>query len=114
MSVHTQEIPESFIILVNGDLDLSATQALDKAIKRALAIQQHSIWVDCAGLTTISTGALRLILSHLSTIQARGISLVLYHVEAGIHQRLEDSGLSSLLTIVPSIKEAYLLCKHHN
>ena len=113
MSVQVQEIPESFIILLHGDLDQAATPLLDSAIKQAVASRRPCIWVDCAGLRSISVSALRLILSHLSTLQTYGISLVLYHVEAAIRKRLEDSGLTSLLTIVPTLKEAYLLRKHH-
>jgi anti-anti-sigma factor len=113
MSVQTQEIPESFIILIDGELDLAATPLLDRAIKRAIATRQQCIWVDCAGLRSICTSALRLILSHLNTLQKHGINLVLYHVEDAIRNRLEDSGLASILTVVPTIKEAYLLRKHH-
>ncbi|MFD2247370.1 STAS domain-containing protein [Pontibacter ruber] len=114
MSVHTQEINESFIIVVDGELDQTATQLLDAAIQQAVAAHQQSIWVDCAGLRSICTSALRLILAHLSTLHERGTSLVLYHVESTIRSRLEDSGLTSLLTIVPTIKEAYLLGKHQH
>lgn len=112
MSVHTQEIPESFIILIDGDLDQDATKLLDTAIQRAVAIQQQCIWVDCAGLSSICTSALRMILSHLSTLHTHGTNLVLYHVETDIKERLEESGLTSVLTIVPTIKEAYLMRKH--
>lgn len=105
-------MPESVVIQCQGELDQHVVASFDEAIQKANFSSHHNIWVDCAGITSISTSAMRSILSYLGTIDTLGISLVLYNLQPVVQQKLEQAGLTPHLKIVPGIKEAYLHYKH--
>lgn len=112
MSVFIQEIPESIVITCQGELDQDAVGLFEEAIEKAKVMPHHNIWVDCSGITSVSTAAMRTILSYLGTIDSLGLSLVLYNLQPAVQEKLEQSGLTSVLRILPGIKEAYLEHKH--
>ena len=112
MSVSIQEIPESIVITCNGELNQDAVARFDEAISRARATAHQNIWVDCHGITSVSTAAMRAILSYLGTMDELGLRLVLFNLQPAVQQKLEQAGLTSVLKILPGIREAYLLYKH--
>jgi anti-anti-sigma factor len=63
------------------------------------------VWLDCRQLTQIDYRGLRVLLQFLPQFEARGTTLLLCGLQPAVQERLDASGLASLLTLLPA--EAY-------
>lgn len=63
------------------------------------------VWLDCRHLTHMDYRGLRVLLQFLPQFEATGTTLLLCGLQPAVQERLDASGLTSLLTLLPA--EAY-------
>ncbi|WP_347160084.1 STAS domain-containing protein [Pontibacter chitinilyticus] len=112
MTVIVQHIKECCFVLAKGELEGSDCVEVEKAVRETAHMQFKNVWVDCEHLTSITTQALRMVLSQTSKAEATGVNLVLYQVPASLLKKIKESGLDKVLHIVPTITDAYQFCKN--
>ncbi|WP_210465886.1 MULTISPECIES: STAS domain-containing protein [Rufibacter] len=108
MTIAIEEEANIYILRLNGELDASTCLEVDKEIELALCKPIEQLWIDCEELKYISSAGLGVLISHLGTLEARNINLVLYGMSAHVKNVFELLGLHLIMTIVPSKKEALL------
>ncbi|WP_189564825.1 STAS domain-containing protein [Pontibacter akesuensis] len=99
------------LVVADGHVDAADCQALGKAINQAGLSLHGNVWVDCERVASISTEALRAVLSLSSTADKTGVALVFYQLSPALKEVMRDSRLDSVLHIVPSIAEAGKMCR---
>ncbi|WP_192820221.1 STAS domain-containing protein [Rufibacter sp. LB8] len=108
MEIIIEEEPTAYILRLRGELDASTCLEVDKQIEIAMTKSVEHLWVDCQELRYISSAGLGVLISHLGTLEARSISLVLYGMSSQIKNVFELLGLHHLMTIVPSKEDALM------
>ncbi|WP_207431960.1 STAS domain-containing protein [Sabulibacter ruber] len=108
MQIAIEEEGRAYILHLVGELDASTCLEVDREIEMALCKPIEQLWVDCEGLKYISSAGLGVLISHLGTLEARQISLVLYGMSDHVKNVFELLGLHMIMTIVPSKKDAVL------
>lgn len=111
MKIVVEEESQAYILRLSGELDASTCLEVDREIEMALCKPIEQLWIDCEGLKYISSAGLGVLISHLGTLEARHVNLVLYGMSDQIKNVSELLGLHVLMTIVPSKQEANLQLK---
>ena len=106
MNISVEEGSQVYLLKLSGELDASTCLELDKAMEMAFAGPIEQLWIDFEKLSYISSAGLGVLISHLGTLEARQISLVLYGMSKQVRNVFELLGLHMLMNIVPSKKEA--------
>ena len=92
---------ECYHIALKGDLDASSSLLLDDALERAIAYLPRQVYVDCHGLSYISSAGLGVFISHLQNLTEGNISLTLYQMSPKVRDVFQLMGLDLFLTILP-------------
>ncbi|OUJ75837.1 STAS domain-containing protein [Hymenobacter crusticola] len=85
-----------------GDENVSKLASL---LLEAAQCGAHRVWLDCRQLTHMDYRGLRVLLQFLPQFDAMGTKLLLCGLQPAVQERLDSSGLASLLTLLPA--EAY-------
>ena len=113
MAVIEQQVQDCHFITISGCLDAEDCRQLKQFIADAKAKHIRNVLVDCERITTVTTEALRIVLSQTTHAEATGINLLFYHVNPKVQEIIDKTGLNSVLHIVPSLKEAYRYTKRY-
>ncbi|MBC3541039.1 STAS domain-containing protein [Rufibacter sediminis] len=108
MNIAIEEETYAYILRLNGELDASTCLEVDKEIELALRKPIEQLWIDCEALSYISSAGLGVLISHMGTLEARNIHLVLYGMSDHVRNVFELLGLHQIMNIVPSRKDAAL------
>ncbi|MBF9254463.1 STAS domain-containing protein [Pontibacter sp. 172403-2] len=107
MSLNTLYLQDCCFVEAKGELDADTYRQMIQILDKAIAAKLRNVWVDCEQATAVSTQVLRMMLQHSSKADAAHINLVFYQVSPQLQTAFKNSGLDSVLRIVPTIKEAY-------
>ena len=113
MSVIVQQVQDCYFITASGRLSAEDCRQLKQVIAEARGNLARHVLVDCERIDSVSTEALRIVLSQTTSAEIAGINLLFYHVNPNFKEIIDKTGLDSVLHIVPSLKEAYQYCKQH-
>ncbi|WP_205499903.1 STAS domain-containing protein [Rufibacter psychrotolerans] len=111
MQIAIEQEAHAYILRLKGELDASTCLEVDKEMEVAIGKPIEQLWIDCEGLSYISSAGLGVLISHLGTLEARQINLVLYGMSDHVKNVFELLGLHLLMTIVPSKQDAALQAK---
>lgn len=80
MDVYREILPDSYLLILDGNDHLSREDCLKWALQQALASGKPNIWVDCNHLEQLPTAAVQLLSHFYGSSQRRQIQLVLCHL----------------------------------
>ena len=98
--------PESYVVSIEGELDLHTAPELEQALGTILARGGRSVVVDLAGLEFIDSAALAALLRALPRFRARGGRFLLVTEDRRILRTLEITGLDRTFDIEPRLGTA--------
>lgn len=107
MPLNTLYMQDCCFVEAKGELNADTYRQMMQILDDAIAAKLRNVWVDCEQATAVSTQVLRMMLQHSSKADAAHINLVFYQVSPQLQTAFKNSGLDSVLRIVPTIKEAY-------
>ena len=113
MAVTVQLVQDNYFVTASDCLDGDDCRRLKQTIMDAKARGVRHVLVDCERITSVTTEALRIVLSQTTNAEVAGINLLFYHVQPNMQQIIDKTGLDSVLHIVLTLKEAYQYCKQH-
>ncbi|RDV16818.1 anti-sigma factor antagonist [Pontibacter diazotrophicus] len=113
MAVIVQQVQDCHFITAIGCFNGDDCRQLRQVIADAKDQHIRHVLVDCERITSVTTEALRIVLSQTTHAEATGINLLFYHVNTKTQEIIDKTGLDSVLHIVLSLKEAYQYCKQH-
>jgi anti-sigma B factor antagonist len=98
--------PESYVVSIEGELDLHTAPELEQALGTILARGGRNVVVDLAGLEFIDSAALAALLRALPRFRARGGRFLLVTEDRRILRTLEITGLDRTFDIEPRLGNA--------
>jgi anti-sigma B factor antagonist len=98
--------PESYVVSVEGELDLHTAPELEQALGTILARGGRSVVVDLVGLEFIDSAALAALLRALPRFRSRGGRFVLVTEDRRTLRTLEITGLDRTFDIEPRLGNA--------
>lgn len=111
MAIAVEHMDECTLVLMKGGIKASDCLLLENVLELASLSTHKNMWVDCGHIASVSTQALRIILSLSTKAGAEGVNLVLYQMPPNLRKKMKESRLDTVLHIVPSIADASRLCK---
>lgn len=94
-------------VVLRGEINSASAPQLDQALAGCLAGGSPPRWLlDLGGLAFTSSAGLRLFLSYAKKIKTAGGVLVFCSVQPAVHEVLEVSGFTQILTIAPDAEAA--------
>ena len=97
---------ESYVVSIEGELDLHTAPELEQAFGTILARGGRSVVVDLVGLEFIDSAALAALLRALPRFRSRGGRFVLVTEDRRILRTLEITGLDRTFDIEPRLGNA--------
>ncbi|GAB3527879.1 hypothetical protein GCM10027443_04860 [Pontibacter brevis] len=113
MALIVQQVQDCLFVTANGCLDAEDCRQLRQVIANAKENHTRHVLFDCQRITTVTTEALRIVLSQTTHAETTGINLLFYHVNPNLQEIIDKTGLNSVLHIDLNLKEAYQYCKQH-
>lgn len=98
--------PESYVVSIEGELDVHTAPELERAFGTILARGGRSVVVDLVGLEFIDSAALAALLRALPRFRARGGRFLLVTEDRRILRTLEVTGLDRTFDIEPRLGNA--------
>ena len=111
MAVIIEHMKECCFVLAKGNLEGNDCREVARAVRETASMDIKNVWVDCEHLTSISIQALRMVLAQTSVAEATNVNLILFQVPAPLLKRIKESGLDTVLHIVPTIQDAHHYCR---
>jgi len=97
---------DQFLLRLRGAcLGEDNVKTLTSLLLEAAQCGARCVWLDCRQLTQMDYRGLRALLQFLPQFEAMGTTLLLCGLQPAVQERLDASGLASLLTLLPA--EAY-------
>ncbi|GGE99674.1 STAS domain-containing protein [Hymenobacter cavernae] len=97
---------DQFLLRLRGAcLGDENVRQLTNLLLEAAQCGARRVWLDCRYLTQMDYRGLRVLLQLLPQFEAMGTTLLLCGLQPAVQERLDSSGLASLLTLLPA--EAY-------
>jgi anti-anti-sigma factor len=99
------------VLGLTGRLDAESVPALQSRLQALIDAGEHRLVVEAAGLTYVSSSGLRLLLEISKRLDRHAGRLVLCAAPESVRRVLEIAGLTSLLRLFDTSKEAIGHCQ---
>jgi len=109
MQIKTEEENPFYIIKIFGDIDLTSSIILDKAIKEALEKDKKIILIDGQNINYIASAGLGVFASYLQDLKEKNIFFAVFGLKETVFDVFKIVGLHELMSIVNTKKEAQKL-----
>lgn len=106
MQVTKETVNDHLLLLVNGRLDTTQSDAFEKDMMQVLEGNQKRIIMDCAGLNYISSSGLRIFLTMQKRMMDSGGQFKLCSLQPPIQEVFDMSGFSLIFSIYPDRETA--------
>ncbi len=106
MHVTKELVNDHLLLLVDGRLDTTQSDAFEKEIMEILAGGHQKIIMDCSGLNYISSSGLRIFLTMQKRMMGSGGQFKLCNLQAPIQEVFDMSGFSMIFSIYPDRETA--------
>lgn len=100
-------------MLMDGRIDASDCSLLEDVLQTASFSKNKCIWVDCEHIISVSTAALRAMISLSRRAKSEGLNLLFYEMAPSVKKAFKDSGLDTGLHVVASITDASHYCEEN-
>jgi anti-sigma B factor antagonist len=105
MNVTSERTPESFVIIIKGDIDATTSIQVDAEINQIYQLPLNNLWIDCCEVQYISSAGVGVFISHLQKMEKRKINMTVYGLKPKIKSVFTVLGLDHYLTLQPSLKD---------
>jgi len=105
MEIKDYKKDEKTIVEISGRLDSTNSPVLQEKLMKIMETEKHII-MDCASVEFISSSGLRIFLMAAKKIKGGAGSLVICSLNDNVKEVFDISGLSSVLTLIPTMEEA--------
>jgi len=106
MKTTTKKIDDGIQISVEGRIDTTNYNEFEKAVYKVLKENTQQIYLDCSGLSYISSSGLRVFLTVQKKMTATGGKFKLFTMQPAIKEIFDISGFSSIFSIYPDLETA--------
>ena len=106
MKVTASQSGDTVIAAVSGRVDSANATSFEQQLSQALEGDSNRLVVDCSELSYISSAGLRVLLLTVKQAQGQGGGVVLCHVPDHIHEVLQMSGFTRIMTVCGTLSEA--------
>ncbi|MCF8297348.1 MAG: STAS domain-containing protein [Saprospiraceae bacterium] len=106
MEINIQKSGDVSILELNGRLDTTNYNEIEKKFDELIRNNEVKLLVDCTNLSYISSSGLRVLLKSLKAINAAKGKFILCALQENINEVFEISGFSSIFEICADQSEA--------
>jgi anti-anti-sigma factor len=106
MKISVNSGSEHVIVVIEGRLDTTQSDAFEKQMLEIIGSGQTKIILDCKALEYISSSGLRVFLIAQKKMMAISGKLLLCNLQPGIKEIFEVSGFSMIFSIYPDLETA--------
>ena len=99
MTTTIQELDNSLVVTLSGELDTVAAGEAEKTLQPLFISDKPEIVLDCTDLAYIASSGLRLFLALLKAVNARGGKLIIRNINNDIASVFKATGFASIFTI---------------
>ena len=103
LSVQREIAGDIEVLVLSGEVDLSTLPRLTDALNKTVAQGQPIVALDLEMVTVLDDAALGIVLGVASRLRRDQRQLVLVCANQRITEFLESTGVSSLVTLIPSL-----------
>jgi len=96
---------EKTIVEISGRLDATSSPVIQEQLMQIID-REKSIILDCTHVEFISSSGLRVFLMAAKKLKGGNGSLVICALSENVKEVFDISGLSSILTLIPTMEEA--------
>jgi stage II sporulation protein AA (anti-sigma F factor antagonist) len=106
MEILEQKKDNFTIVVINGRLDTTNYQDLEKKLQQLMDDGASHLILNCVKLDYISSSGLRIFLMFLKKIKAMNGKFVICSLQENIHEIFQISGFTTIFDIHPNCEEA--------
>ncbi len=106
MNVAKEQLNDHLLIVVEGRLDTTQSDAFEKEMLQILEDKPQKILMDCSGLNYISSSGLRIFLTMQKRMMTAGGQFKLCNLQPSIQEVFDMSGFSMIFSIFPDREKA--------
>jgi len=106
VEITTASRDSATIVSIAGRVDTATAPALEQAINREIEMGHRKILLNFSGVSYISSGGLRVLLSTAKKLKSPGDKFGICCLSAEVHKILRLAGFTSIFSIYPSEGEA--------
>jgi anti-anti-sigma factor len=106
MNVTNKTIEQGTLVSIDGRIDTTNYNEFEQAMNLLFDEQVKAIYLDCSGLSYISSSGLRVFLTVQKKMMSTGGKFLLFAMQPTIKEIFDISGFSSIFSIVETEEEA--------
>ncbi len=106
MNVTNQSIEQGTLVTIDGRIDTTNYTEFEQAMNQLFNDNVKAIYLDCSGLTYISSSGLRVFLTVQKKMMSIGGKFLLFAMQPTIKEIFDISGFSSIFSIFETKEEA--------
>ena len=105
MKITSERTPDSFVIIIKGDIDATTSIRVDEEISQIYKLPLKNLWIDCCEVQYISSAGVGVFISHLQKLDKHKISMTVYGLKPKLKSVFTVLGLDHYLSLQPSLKD---------
>ncbi|MEA4975950.1 MAG: STAS domain-containing protein [Paludibacter sp.] len=106
MNITSKPIAQGTIVAIEGRIDTTNYNEFENAVNQLFEQKVTSIYLDCSGLSYISSSGLRVFLTVQKKMMSIGGRFLLYAMQPTIKEIFDISGFSSIFAIFETEDDA--------
>jgi len=106
MNISTKTIAQGTLVAINGRIDTTNYNEFEHAVNQLFEEKVMAIYLDCSGLSYISSSGLRVFLTVQKKMMGTGGKFLLFAMQPTIKEIFDISGFSSIFSIYNTEEEA--------
>ena len=106
MNITSQPIEQGILVAIDGRIDTTNYHEFEHAINLLFEENVKAIYLDCSGLSYISSSGLRVFLTVQKKMMSTGGKFLLFAMQPTIKEIFDISGFSSIFSIFDSEEAA--------
>ncbi len=106
MEIIRQNLEDGTLLKVNGRIDTTNYTVFENAVNNLFEEGASKIYIDCGGLSYISSSGLRIFLIIQKKMMAEKGKLKIFGLQPGIQEIFDISGFSSVFSIFSDLDSA--------
>ncbi len=106
MEITTKSIEKGTVVAIEGRIDTTNYNEFEQVVNQLFEQKVKTIFLDCSGLSYISSSGLRVFLTVQKKMMGIGGKFLLFAMQPTIKEIFDISGFSSIFSIFNSEEEA--------
>lgn len=106
ISLHSEQLGETTIIRIHGNMDVHNTHAIEKELIQMLEKATKSVVYDLKDVAYVSSAGLRILISSLKFCQEKGMKIALAGLRPAVEKVFEVVGMQTIFAVYPDLDSA--------